>query len=200
VRSASSATDKLASHACSGAPPSGAQSPATRTASRVGGRLGTKAAGRVALPVGAALELGLASREGVKELQVLASFLIARLRADGHPVDRELVRRATLAIYLEPHRPPDLRAPVHRRTLAVARRWSVDAVPLAGRGQGSRTQARVDAVARLDTARLIHAWRLVGAVEADVVERRRPDGAGPAPSAGPPPAITSPPPGPPPRR
>jgi hypothetical protein len=170
----------------------GAEWAAARTAARVGTKLGSRAAGRVALPIGVAMELGLATREGVKELQVLASFLLARLRADGHPVDGELIRRATLAIYLEPRQPPDLRVPVQRRSLAVARRWSVDAIPLTGRAQASRTRARVDAIARLDTRHLVDAWRLVNAVEADVVNRPPPppNGRGGALPPAPPPAPT----------
>jgi hypothetical protein len=192
VRSTAEAMAMLEPQPGTGALRRGAEWAATRTAARVGAKLGSRAAGRVALPIGVAVELGLATREGVKELQVLASYLLARLRADGHPVDRELVRRATLAIYLEPRRPPDLRAPVQRRSLAVAKRWSVDALPLTGRAQASRTRARVDAVANLDTHRLVVGWRLVNAVEAEVVERQAPAPSGPPLPLPPPPAPPGP--------
>jgi hypothetical protein len=187
VRSAVEAMAMVETQPTSGALRRGAQWAAARTATRVGTRLGPKAAGRVALPLGVAIELGLASKGGIKELQVLASFLLARLRDDGHPVDRELVRRATLAIYLDPDRTPDLRVAVHRRSLAVAKRWSVDAFPLNGRALASRTRARVDAIARLDTAQLVHAWRLVDAMEAKVVDRQPPTANGTAPGPPPPP-------------
>ncbi len=153
----------------------GAEWAASRAALRVGTRFGSKVAGRAALPLGVAVEFGFAARSGLRELQVLASFLVNRLRADGFAVDPELVRRATLALYLEPERRPDLRVPVHRRSLAIAKQWSVDAIPLTGRRQASRTRARVDIVARLNTHALVHDWRYVSAIEAPATYERPAD-------------------------
>lgn len=145
---------------------------ATRAVVRVGSRFGARVAGRLAVPVGLAVEFGFAARDGVRELQVLAGFLVHRLRAGGHPVDRELVRRATLAVYLEPGRRPDLRTPVARRTLAVARVWSVDAIPLTDRRRQQRTRTRVDVIARLDLDVLRHDWALACAVDVGDVPHR----------------------------
>ena len=80
--------------------------PAARVAGRVtpGGR-GVRLA-LAAVPATTAL-VGSA-RHGVHELQVLASLLVARLRAAGLPADRGLVRAVTVSVYLDPTRPPDL--------------------------------------------------------------------------------------------
>ena len=145
---------------------------ATRAVVRVGSRFGARAAGRLAVPVGVALEFGFAARDGVRELQVLAGFLLHRLRQDGHPVDPELVRRTTLAVYLDPTRRPDLRTPVTRRALAVARVWSVDAIPLTDRRRQQRTRTRVDVIARLDLDVLRHDWVLACAVDVGDVPHR----------------------------
>lgn len=150
----------------------GAEWAVGRAAVRVGTKYGSKVAGRAALPLGAAVEFGLSARSGLRELQVLASLLVHRLRADGHAVDPELVRRATLGLYLEPDRRPDLRVPLHRRSLAVAKQWSVDALPLTGKRQANRTRARVDIVARLNTHALVHDWRYVSAIEAPATYQR----------------------------
>jgi hypothetical protein len=130
---------------------------------RLGGRLarsaGTKAAGRIALPVTLSLEVGMAARGGVRELQVMASLLIARLRRAGLPVERDLVRRTTMALYLRPGRRPDLRQGGGQLGVAVARRWLMRAVPGLGRHRSRDVAARVRAVERLDLQRLVRSWR-----------------------------------------
>jgi hypothetical protein len=50
------------------------------------------------------MSLTSSARRGVHELQVLASFLIERFRAEGIEPDRALVRALTIAITLDPDR------------------------------------------------------------------------------------------------
>ena len=124
---------------------------------------GGKTAGKVILPITLSIEVTLAARDGVRELQVLGSFLMSRLRAEGLPVERDLVRRATTSLYLYPGRGPDLQRSGVQLARAVARRWLLAAVPGFGRRRARDTTARVRAVARLDLHHLVHAWRKAGA-------------------------------------
>ena len=70
------------------------------------------------------------TRRGVRELQLLASYVITRLRAAGVDPDRGLVRSLTLSLYVDPARRPNARRArlAHRRRgrpavgAAVARR------------------------------------------------------------------------------
>lgn len=140
---------------------------AARAATRIGTKYGTKVAGRAVAPIGMAVEFGLAARDGVRELQVLTSLLLTRFRVEGYRPDHELIRRTVLAVYLQPRARPDLKVPLHRRSLAVAKRWSVNTLPLTGRRQSNQTRQRVDAIATLPLAALHADWQLVQAMEAD---------------------------------
>ena len=139
---------------------------ASRAIRRVGMKFGSKVAGKAVAPIGMAVEFGLSAREGVKELQVLASFLAARFRQEGHPIDHELIRRTVLAVYLEPSMRPDMRVPLRRRSMAVAKRWSMDSLAFTTRRQSSRTQQRVQALATIPLLPLTDEWRRVTAMEA----------------------------------
>jgi hypothetical protein len=129
-----------------------------RLSRRVASRTGAKLAGMALLPLSVALDVGLAARRGVHELQVLASYLIARLRSADLPVDPDLVRRAVTALYLQPSAPPDLSRSAPDLTTAVARHWAVRAVPGLGLGHKRDSRRRVRALERLDLARLLDDW------------------------------------------
>ena len=168
-------------HAINPSDPAVASAPAVRRAAewgvarvvgRLGSRYGGKLAGRMAVPVTVAVEYGLTARDGIRELQVLGSFLVNRLRAEGHPVDRELVQRTVLAVYLDPAVRPDLRIPPHRRALRVARRWAMDSLPLTGRRRMELTRRRVDTVAGLYLSVLLEDWARVTAIETDLAPPR----------------------------
>ncbi|MCC6434523.1 MAG: hypothetical protein IT196_05790 [Acidimicrobiales bacterium] len=164
---------------------------AARAATRIGTKYGAKVAGRAVAPIGMAVEFGLSARDGIRELQVLTSFLVTRFRLEGYRPDKELIRRTVLAVYLQPKVRPDLKVPMHRRSLAVAKRWSVNTLPLTGRMQSSQTRQRVDAIAVLPLAQLHEDWQRVSALDGDepaptprVIEARvveRPDGRTPPP-------------------
>ena len=119
---------------------------------------GGKTAGKVILPITLSIEVTLAARDGVRELQVLASFLMSRLRAAGLPVEQSLVRRTTTSLYLYPNRRPDLQRSGAQLATSVARRWLTAAVPGFGRRRARVTTARVRAVDRIDLQALVRAW------------------------------------------
>jgi hypothetical protein len=121
---------------------------------RVAGKAGSKIVGRAALPLAVALDVGLAARNGVQELQVLASYLIARLRQAGLPVDRDLVRRVTTGVYLRPHAEVDLQRPAPQLAAAVARRWTTGAVPGLRRRAKHHARRRIRAIEQLDLREL----------------------------------------------
>lgn len=173
---------------------------ASRAARQLGIRFGTKVAGRAVAPIGMAVEFGFAAREGIRELQVLTSFLVARLRLEGYAPDPELVRRTVLAVYLEPGVRPDLKVALHRRSLAVARRWSVNTLPLTGRRQAGQTRRRVEAIAALPLLALLQDWSRVRALEVDlatlppprVIDANVATPSRPPTPAGPPPGLPAP--------
>ncbi len=146
---------------------------AARAVAKVGARYGSKAASRMVIPLTVAMEFGLNARDGLRELQVLASLLVGRLRAEGYPVEPELVRRTVLAVYLEPGNRPDLRIPLHRRTLHLARRWTFNTLPLTGRHQASLVRRRVDTMAGLYLSVLLEDWARVCAIETSLVPPRQ---------------------------
>lgn len=137
---------------------------AARAARSVGTRYGARLAGRAAAPVGAAVELGLAARSGLRELQVLTSLLVNRLAAAALGNEPEMVRRTILALYLEPTQRPDLAVSLGSYAPALAKRWAINAVPLTGRRQSTLTRRRIEAVERARLADLVADWRRVGAI------------------------------------
>ena len=66
--------------------------------------VGAKAMKYAVMAIPVALSLTSSARRGVHELQVLASFLIGRFRAEGIEPDRALVRALTIAVTLDPDR------------------------------------------------------------------------------------------------
>ena len=124
---------------------------------------GGKTAGKVILPITLSIEVTLASATACASCRCSAPSSMSRLRAEGLPVERDLVRRATTSLYLYPGRHPDLQRSGTQLARAVARRWLAAAVPGFGRRRARDTTARVRAVARLDLHQLVHAWRKAGA-------------------------------------
>lgn len=113
--------------------------------------------GLASIPV--ALRLGTTSRRGVRELQLLASYVIARLRTAGvHPAPG-LVRSLTLSLYLDPARRPTLDAPGSRTAGGVARQWMLRS--LGGDAESAvraRARRQAEALDRLDLAALGAQW------------------------------------------
>ncbi len=130
----------------------------------------SKVATKAPLPSSKALKVGLASipvalrlsttaRRGVRELQLLASYVIHRLRSAGVDPDPGLVRSLTLSLYLDPARRPALDAPGGRAAGGVSRQWVLrslggDAEPAVR----ARARRQADALDRLDLAALGVQW------------------------------------------
>jgi hypothetical protein len=132
----------------------------------------SKVATKAPLPSSKALKIGLASipialrlstttRHGIREIQLLASYVIARLRAAGVDPDRGLVRSLTLSLYVDPARRPSLEPPGSRTAGGVARQWVLRS--LGGDAESavrSRARRQAEALDRLDLPELGHAWRM----------------------------------------
>ena len=132
--------------------------PSLRLAGRVtpGGRGVRLALAAVPLTTG----LISSARHGVHELQVLASLLVARLRAVGLPADRGLVRALVLSVYLNPSRTPDLDTRVANSSSALARGWIMRAIPYVWHPNAEKRSARrIKAIETLDLASLHQTWR-----------------------------------------
>lgn len=132
--------------------------PSLRLAGRVtpGGRGVRLALAAVPLTTG----LISSARQGVHELQVLASLLVARLRAVGLPADRGLVRSLVLSVYLNPSRTPDLDTRVANSSSALARSWILRAIPYVWHPNAEKRSARrIKAIETLDLATLHQTWR-----------------------------------------
>jgi len=130
----------------------------------------SKVATKTPLPSSKALKVGLASipvamqlstttRRGVRELQLLASYVMTRLRGAGVAPDPGLVRSLTLSLYLDPARRPALEVPGGRAAAAVARQWVLRS--LGGDAESAvraRARHQAEAIDRLDLAALGAQW------------------------------------------
>lgn len=138
---------------------------------RGGGRIAAMAAvgtkfvptGRaVALSTTAALgaiRIGASSRVGTKELQVLASYAVSRLRASGLDVDRAFVEHLTIQAYVQPDAPVQPHRHARPGYTALARTWTKRAFrPHRDGKRRALNRKRVTAIERLDLAPLHAAW------------------------------------------
>lgn len=113
--------------------------------------------GLASIPI--ALRLSTTSRRGVRELQLLASYVINRLRAAGVDPDHGLVRSLTLSLYLDPARRPALEIPTGRAAGGVARQWVLRS--LGGDAESAvraRARRQAEAIDRLDLAAVGAQW------------------------------------------
>ena len=158
------------------APPTGmgafvlAATPIAQKALRTAAKSG-KLAGKVPLPsaravritaatIPVALRVSNTSRRGYREIQLLASYLIAQLREAGVTPERGLVRALTMSIYVDPARRPRFDVPVARYAGAVSRQWALRS--LGGDGEDAlrnRTRKWVDAIDRIDLSTVTADWR-----------------------------------------
>jgi hypothetical protein len=151
-----------------------AATPMARRALALASKSG-KVAAKAPLPSAKALKVGLASipvalrlstisRRGVRELQLLASYVITRLRAVGVDPDPGLVRSLSLSLYLDPARRPGLEIPGGRAAGAIARQWVLRS--LGGDAESAvraRARRQAEAIDRLDLVALGRQWSQRGA-------------------------------------
>ncbi len=120
--------------------------------------------GIVSIPI--ALRLTTTSRRGVRELQLLASYVITRLRAAGVEPERGLVRALTLALYVDPARRPTLDTSGSRAAGSISRQWVLRS--LGGDAETAiraRARRQADALDRLDLPGLAVVWARRGAID-----------------------------------
>jgi hypothetical protein len=112
----------------------------------------------LALPV--AMDLTHTLRQGVREIQVIASYFMHLLREEGIEPERELVTALTLSIALDPERPPDLSLTPARAGGGLTRRWVMRVL---GRDNAKAVRRRSDAylaaIDRLDLPELAREWQ-----------------------------------------
>jgi hypothetical protein len=107
----------------------------------------------------AAVRIGTAARLGARELQILASFLVSRLRAEGLPVERAMVEQAVTQTYLNPKARVRVRQAASPSYAKLARAWTMRAFrrPSATQ-QHALNRKRAGAIERLDLAALSRSW------------------------------------------
>jgi hypothetical protein len=109
--------------------------------------------------VSSAVSIGVAVRNGVRELQVLSSLLAYRLeQAQGVPSDPALVKKLAIDLYLAPKRTPRL-ADDRLRLVRLTRKWVFSGA--LGRKTSKRAGKALDAAERLDAAAVSARWEAV---------------------------------------
>ena len=130
-------------------------------------KLSTKAGKKVPMPaikytlaaIPIAMQLGNSVRHGVHEVQVIASYLIHRLREAGVEPRRGLVTALALSISLDPERRPDLGLTPARAGAGLARLWIMRSIRTeSGKSVGRRARSEAAAVDRLDLRAVSKDW------------------------------------------
>lgn len=135
--------------------PTGLTSFVVPTVARVAGRwsnrvvnLGSRLSFSVKALLAALPPLATSLALGTRELHALASLVVNRLRAEGHPVDRRFVQRVTVNAYVWPggsRRLEEAQAPALMR---IAGLWATR--PLAGERTGDWVGRAADAIEAAD--------------------------------------------------
>jgi hypothetical protein len=106
-----------------------------------------------------AMRLSSTGRRGVRELQLLASYVIAKLREAGVTPERAFVRALTMQVYVDPDRRPRLGVTPSRLVGSITRQWTLRS--LGGDGEEAlrtRVRRQVAALDRLDLPALAAEW------------------------------------------
>ncbi len=120
--------------------------------------------GIASIPI--AMRLSTTTRRGVRELQLLSSYVITRLRAAGVEPERGLVRALTLSLYVDPARRPTLDSAGSRAAGAISRQWVLRS--LGGDAETAvraRARRQAEALDRLDLPALAVVWARRGAID-----------------------------------
>jgi hypothetical protein len=130
-------------------------------------KLSTKAGKKLPMPaikytlaaIPIAMQLGTSVRQGIREIQVIASYLIHRLREAGVEPRRGLVTSLALSIYLDPERRPDLGLTPGRAATALTRAWITRSMgKQSTKSLIKRAHAEIAAVDRLDLRSASKEW------------------------------------------
>jgi hypothetical protein len=150
--------------------------PLARRALRMAGT-SSKVATKVPMPSSKMIKVGLASipvalrlstttRRGVRELQLLASYTMNRLRAAGVEPERDFVRALTLALYVDPARRPNFAITGSRSIGAITRQWILRS--LGGDAETAvraRARRQAEALDRADLHALAGEWQQGRAID-----------------------------------
>jgi hypothetical protein len=107
----------------------------------------------------ATVRIGASARVGARELQILASYLMARMRQAGRPVDRDLIEQVVVQCYLDPDARPQFQAETGHGAGGLARAWAARGIKApSGAKRAQINRKRVDAIERLDVHALAADW------------------------------------------
>ncbi len=96
-------------------------------------------------------------RRGLREVQVLASYLAGRAGREEVELDDRLLRTLTVAVYLDPTKKVDFRYRGKRAGAALAGQWAAKALRT-GPAPASIVRSWVNAIDRLPLADLTTEW------------------------------------------
>lgn len=94
---------------------------------------------------------------GLREVQVLASYLAGRAAREGVELDDRLLRTLTVAVYLDPTKTVDFRYRGKRAGAALAGQWTANALR-SGPAPATKVRAWVHAVDELRLRELQDEW------------------------------------------
>jgi hypothetical protein len=97
---------------------------------------------------------------GLREVQVLASYLAGRSAREGVELDDRLLRAITVAVYVDPTKKVDLRYRGKRAGAALAGQWMSNALR-SGPARASVVNSWVSAIDNLPLAELSSEWERV---------------------------------------
>jgi hypothetical protein len=111
-----------------------------------------------ALVASSAVSVTVATRVGVREVQVLGSLIAHRLEmSTGERPDPALVKKLAIELYLDPRSTPDVADP-RLRVSRLARRWLMSGA--LARDTRRRAYRSLDAAERLDGRGIVTRWRM----------------------------------------
>jgi hypothetical protein len=125
-----------------------------------GGPVGITTMVLTAASVAAVTRFLTSVRWGLRDIQVMASYLATRSRAEGIELESGLARTLTISAYLDPRRHPGLDYANVRGAGALVGAWSTQTI--ASRSTDAarkRALDRVDALDRYDLRELAQEWK-----------------------------------------
>jgi hypothetical protein len=133
---------------------------AKSASSTAGGPAGVTMMVLTAAAVAATTRFLTSVRWGLRDIQVMASYLASRSRSEGIEVESGLARTLTISAYLDPRRHPGLDYANVRGAGALVGSWSTQTI--SNRSPAAalrRAQERIDALDRYDLSVLVQEWK-----------------------------------------